>query len=181
MRIKNIHTNPVEIAEIKRLLQPNEEITLYDEDAERYESLLRLLDLGLVVKVSDEEPLEVKYARDIDVSEAVPDVVLWIRLRETYVSFISTIVGKHLLNVSLNAGQPTTLFVGVTDPDGILSLFDNETIITLQPSAGITVDPTSVSVSKGKASVVVTATQSGTIQVTNNRGLQNINLGVTVI
>lgn|GEM_PF-6347262 len=70
--------------------------------------------------------------------------------------------------------------VGVTDSDGTVDIFANDVTITLTLSDGITVDPTSGKVTDGKLQVTVTATQSGTVELSNDKGLENITLNITV-
>lgn len=181
MKLKNISGTPILVPKEGKYvtLEPNSEIVLFDEDVEKNPSILSLIQQGKLLKISDEEPYEAKTKIDIDASVNISKIIRWIRNSDANVSFVQDNRGI-LTSVVLQNNVPTKLYVGVTDADGTVDIFADDIIITLTPSDGITVNPTSGTISEGKLEVTVTATQEGTITVSNNKNLNNIDLTVLI-
>lgn len=181
MKLRNVSSRPVIVTVQGKgvTLEPNREVILYDEDVEKEVSLLTLIKNGTLQKVSDEEPLESTTGIDIDASSNVSKIIQWIRNGDSIVAFVQDNKGT-LSSVEIPANTPTHMNVGVTDADGTVDIFADDVTITLTPSDGITVSPTSGKVTNGKLTVTVTATQNGTIELSNDKDLQNIALNITV-
>jgi len=180
MKLRNVSSNPIMINVKGKgvVVEPNGEIVLFDEDVEQDKGILSLISQGLLSKVSGEEPYEQITGVDTDVSA---QVVKWVRAGDTHCSFVNYTVGKgRISSVEVESGDPTTMYVGITNTNEVVDIFADDVTVTLSPSTGITVSPTSGKVSDGVLRVTVTATQSGTITVTNDKGLTNVNLTVTV-
>jgi hypothetical protein len=160
-------------------LDPDKEVVLYDEDVEKEVSILTLLKNGTLIKVSDEEPLEKQVGVDSDLSSNISKIIQWIRNSDSIVAFVQDNKGI-LSSVTLSVDTPTKMYVGVTDADGTVDIFANDVTVTLTPSSGITVNPTSGTVVDGKLEVTVTASQDGTIELSNDKNLQNVTLSITV-
>lgn len=173
MKIKNISTKKIVFSDlyVPNTLQnlellPNEEIAIYDEDAEKSTGLKLMMDAGKVSKVSDEEPLDSSLAADN--SSSLQNALL---SNDKLIQFITDADEISVLPTELypaTASTPKAVRIVITDGDGSRSYANSQSTVLVTASGGTVngLASDTITFADGLAEVEVLKTSAGNVDLT---------------